>query len=209
MKSFLYSMVLMLLICFVPILAFSEDNINIPNVLWEEKIITKDQGESKDMASSWDENGSPNFPYKIYDGDLETKWCTQSEDISWLKIDFMEPRLVSKFVIYMAGNGAHGGDLDKWGYNFTDFQIQSSMTGKDDSWVDEVVVKGNLPDKEHGILTFDIKSKPIRWVRLYITGKGQDKNARCPEFQVWGLLTAAVSPSGKLATTWAIVKHGN
>ena len=81
------------------------ESVNIPNALWEQGVITKKQGESEEMASSWDEDGSPNFPYKIYDGDMETKWCTQSEDISWLKIDFVEPRLVEKFVVYMAGNG--------------------------------------------------------------------------------------------------------
>ncbi len=206
MKSFLYVVALVLLICSVPVPAFSEDNVNIPQVLWENGIITKAQGESKEMASSWDEDGSPNFPDHAYDGDMETKWCTQSEDISWLKIDFMEPRLVSKFVVYMSGNTHHGGDFGNWGYNFTDFQIQSSMTGKDDSWADEVVVKDNLPDKEHGILTLNIKPKSMRWIRLYITKQGVDKHARCPEFQVWGLLTMDVSPSGKLATLWGQLK---
>ncbi len=80
------------------------------------------------------------------------------------------------------------------------------MTGKEDSWVDEVAVKSNPPDKEHGILSFDIKPKPMRWVRLYITNQGGDKHARVPEFQVWGALTADVSSHSKLATTWASIK---
>lgn len=207
MKLISSIIVLIVLICFVPLIVFSED-VNIPNVLWVKGIITKDQGESKEMASSWDQDGSPNFPDHAYDGDMETKWCTQSEDISWLKIDFVEPRFVKEFVIYMSGNTHHGGDFGNWGYNFKDFQIQSSATGKDDSWVDEVVVKNNPPDQGHGILTFEIKPKTMQWVRIYITNQGQDKHARMPEFQVWGSLTAAVSSSDKLATTWANIKKG-
>jgi hypothetical protein len=120
-------------------------------------------------------------------------------------IDFMEPRLVSKFVVYMAGNAPR--DAGKWQYNLADFQIQSSMTGEDNSWKDEVLVVGNPPDEEHGILTFEIDPKPMRRVRLYITDQGGDQHARVPEFEVWVLLTAAVSPGGRLATTWASVKR--
>jgi hypothetical protein len=116
MKLLPLATALIVLVGFAPISAFSEKSVNIPNVLWEQGVITEKQGESEEMASSWDENGSPNFPYKIYDGDIETKWCTQTEDISWLKIDFVESRLVGKFVVYMAGNGHHGGDFEKWNY---------------------------------------------------------------------------------------------
>ena len=198
-----------MMIVFVSVLAFSADEVNIPSVLWEDGVITQDQGESEDMASSWDENGSPNFPYKAYDGDMETKWCTQAEEVSWLMIDFVEPRLVNKFVLYMAGNTTHGGDLGKWTYNFVEFQIQSSMTGKENSWEDEVVVQDNLPDEDHGILTFEIDPKSMQWVRLYITNQGVDTHARLPEFEVWGSLTASVSPRDKLAITWASVKSGS
>lgn len=208
MKSLLYATVFIVLMVFASISVFSAEEINIPKTLWEKGIITKEQGESAEMASSWDENGSPNFPYKAYDGDMETKWCTQSESISWLKINFVEPRLVSKFVVYMSGNTHHGGDFGNWGYNFKEFQIQSSMTGAEDAWVDEVVVKDNPPDDAHGILTFEIKPKSMRWVRIYITNQGVDKHARLPEFEVWGLLTAAaVSTDGKILATWASIKN--
>lgn len=196
-------MILPVLVGFIPRVAFAEDAVNIPNVLWEQGII-EEQGKNDLMISSWDENGSPNLPYKAYDGDMDTKWCTQSEDVSWLKIDFGEPRLVIKFVVYMAGNCQR--DKGEWQYNLADFQIQFSMTGKENSWVDEVIVKDNPPDAEHGILTFEIKPKPERWVRLYITNQGADKHARVPEFQVWGALTATVSSNGKLATTWGSIK---
>ena len=192
---------------FVSMLAFSANEVNIPKVLWEDGVITKEQGESQEMASSWDENGSPNFPYKAYDGDMETKWCTQSEEVSWLKIDFVEPRLVNKFVLYMSGNTHHGGDFGKWQYNFAEFLVQSSMTGEEDSWEDEVIVEGNLPDEEHGVLTLEIDPTTMRYVRLYITDQGVDTHARLPEFEVWGLLTASVSPHSKLATTWASVRN--
>ena len=197
---------------FVSMLAFSANEVNIPKVLWEDGVITKEQGESQEMASSWDENGSPNFPYKAYDGDMETKWCTQSEEVSWLKIDFVEPRLVNKFVLYMSGSTHHGGDFGKWQYNFAEFQIQSSMTGEEGSWEDEVIVEGNLPDEEHGILTFEIDPKPIRCVRIYITDQGVDTHARLPEFEIWGALTmnaSPVLPVGKLVTTWASVRIGS
>jgi len=198
--------VLAVLVCFIPLLAFSED-VNVPSTLWAKGVITQALGESKEMASSWDEDGAPNFPYKAYDGDMETKWCTQNEEISWLKIDLVELRTVKKFVVYMSGNTHHGGDFGNWGYNFKDFQIQSSVTGKDDSWMDEVVVEGNPPDKEHGILTFEITPKATRWIRIYITNQGQDKHARLPEFQAWGSLAAlAVSPHDRLATIWADIK---
>jgi hypothetical protein len=82
------------------------------------------------------------------------------------------------------------------------------MIDKEDSWADEVVVKSNPPDKAHGILSFEIKPKSMRWVRLYITNQGGDKHARVPEFQVWGALTADVSSHSKLATTWASIKCG-
>jgi hypothetical protein len=203
MKLLPLATALIALVGFAPILAFSAEEVNITKVLWEQGLL-EEQGQNEEMISSWDENGSPNLPYKAYDGDMETKWCTQSEDISWLKIDLVEPRLVSKFVVYMAGNCQR--DLNKWNYNLADFQIQSSMTGNENSWVDEVVVKGNPADKEHGILTFEIKPKQMRWVRLYITDQGGDKHARVPEFQIFGALTAVVSSHGKLAATWASIK---
>jgi hypothetical protein len=206
MKLCLSAMAFVVLSVFVSMSAFSAEEVNIPNFLLQEGII-EEQSQSEEYISSCDINGSPNLPYKLYDGDMDTKWCTESEEISWIKIDFMEPRLVSKFVVYMAGNCAR--DAGKWNYNLADFQIQSSMTGEEDSWEDEVVVEENLPDEEHGILTFEITPKAMRWVRLYITDQGGDQHARVPEFQVWGLLTAAVSPRDKLATTWASVKHGN
>jgi hypothetical protein len=209
MRLVSYAAASTMMMVFVSVLAFSAEEVNIPNVLWNDGVITQEQGESEDMASSWDENGSPNFPYKAYDGDMETKWCTQAEEVSWLMIDFVEPRLVSKFVLYMAGNTTHGGDLGKWIYNFAEFQIQSSMTGKENSWEDEVVVQGNLPDEESGILTFEIDPKSMQWVRLYITDQGVDTHARLPEFEVWGLLTASVSPGDKVAITWASVKSGS
>jgi hypothetical protein len=212
MKLVSYAATFIMMMVFVSTLAFSADEVNISKVLWETGVITQEQGESEDMASSWDENGSPNFPYKAYDGDMETKWCTQAEDVSWLMIDFAEPRLVSKFVLYMSGNTTHGGDFGKWIYNFAEFQIQSSMTGDENSWMDEVVVQGNPPDEEHGILTYEIDPKPMQWVRLYITNQGVDTHARLPEFEVWGSLTieaSPVSPRGKLATTWASVRIGS
>jgi hypothetical protein len=209
MKLVSYAAASIMMIVFVSMLAFSAEEVNIPKVLWETGVITQEQGESPEMASSWDQNGSENFPYKAYDGDMETKWCTQAEEVSWLMIDFVEPRLVSKFVLYMSGNTTHGGDLGKWQYNLVEFQIQSSMTGKEDSWEDEVVVQDNLADEEHGILTFEIDPKSMQWVRLYITDQGVDTHARLPEFEVWGLLTASVSPRDKLAITWASVKSGS
>jgi hypothetical protein len=209
MRLLSYVAASIMMMVFVSMLAFSAEEVNIPKVLWETGVITQEQGESPEMASSWDQNGSDNFPYKAYDGDMETKWCTQAEEVSWLMIDFVEPRLVSKFVLYMSGNTTHGGDLGKWQYNLVEFQIQSSMTGKENSWEDEVVVQDNLADEEHGILTFEIDPKSMQWVRLYITDQGVDTHARLPEFEVWGLLTAPVSPRDKVAIAWASVKSGS
>lgn len=182
-------------------------SVNIPEQLKD----VSQKGSVKSWSDSNDINGTEDFPYYLYDGDLNTKWCSKKGDPHWVKIDLGKEYLVEKFVVYMAGNGTHGGDLGKWNYNLVDFQIQSSSTGEDKSWVDEVVVKGNLPDKEHGIVPREIKSKMMRYVRLYITNSG-DGYARVPEFQIWGSLTAAVKrlPFGKdaskLTTTWASIK---
>jgi hypothetical protein len=110
------------------------------------------------------------------DGNSWTKWCHNSAEDKWLKIDLGGQYAISRWRV------EHSGVAEDPAYNTRDFMLQVSLDGLE--WTDADTVSGN----SEAITDRTFKETQAAYVRLYITGPTQtnDSAARIYELEVFG-----------------------
>lgn len=142
-------------------------------------------------ASSYHDAFSPDLAVNgmIEDNELGNMWVSkvpaQQGNEYWLKLKFAEPVTIGRYVV-KSDAFVRGSAFDE--NTASNFQLQVSDTGEDDSWTTVDTVEGNHLACFDGNLDQQVQAQ---WVRLYITQPHQghtganDERARVAEFELY------------------------
>ena len=112
-----------------------------------------------------------------YDGNVNTKWTSNSAPNQWLALDLGKSSNISSIIL----KHASACSCDPSMYNLKNYEIQTA-TSLNGPWT----TKGTFSNANQAAITTHNINFTAQYVRLYVTNSGIDLHVRLPEFEING-----------------------